>query len=232
VSNGVGETGAAATVPLPHSDVVGVVLAGGYSRRMGADKGGLPFEGAPAVGRLCRLLSATVGTTVVSLRPEQLAGPDAAAYAPFPCVLDDDPGSGPLGAIVSVSRHFPDRVLLVVAVDLVGLTADSVARLLAARGPGIAVVAARQRTESRSLAHPLCAVWEVPALDRATAAWKAGERSPRRVLEAMDLARGGSVRLVDIPFIDANTPGDRDRVFKDFSMTLHKRKNKADNGSG
>jgi molybdopterin-guanine dinucleotide biosynthesis protein A len=189
-------------------DIAGVILAGGYSRRMGADKGALKIAGEPAVVRLYGLLATAVGEVVVSVRPEQLDGPGGATYAGLPCVLDDDSGSGPLGAIVSVARRYPDRALLVVAVDLVGLTADSIDRLLAARRPGVAVVAARQRSEASTAAHPLCAVWAVPALDRATAAWKAGERSPLRVLAALDLARGGSVWLVDIPFIDANTPGD------------------------
>lgn len=196
-------------------DIVGVILAGGYSRRMGADKGALQIEGEPAVGRLYRLLGSAVGTVVVSVRPKQLDGPGAATFAGFPCVIDDDPGSGPLGAIVSTARHFPDRALLVVAVDLVGLKADSVARLLAARGPGIAVVAARQRTEAPAAAHPLCAIWEVPALVRAIAAWKAGERSPLRVLEALDLAADGAVRLIDLLFFDINTPGDRAQVHRE-----------------
>lgn len=203
----------------PRGDPVGVVLAGGYSRRMGADKGALPIAGQPAVGRLYALLGSVVGTVVVSVRPDQIEGPGETAFTAFPCVIDDHPGSGPLGALLSVARHFPERALLVVAVDLAGLTPAALARLLAARGPGIAVVAAQKRVEPHSAArgrgaqsalapaaHPLCAIWEVTALTRARTAWEAGERSPRRVLDALESVGGGFVRLVDIPFIDANTP--------------------------
>lgn len=219
MSQAAGPTGSSADALQPHGDLVGVVLAGGYSRRMGADKGALPIAGQPAVGRLYELLGLVVGTVVVSVRPDQIKEPGGTAFTAFLCVIDDHPGSGPLGAILSVARRFPKRALLVAAVDLIGLTPEALARLLAARGPGIAVVAAQERADSHSVAggggvrsstasaaHPLCAVWEAPALVRAQAAWEAGERSPRRVLEALEVAVSGSVRLVDIPFIDANTP--------------------------
>lgn len=221
MSQTVGPTGSPADVFQPRDDLVGVVLAGGYSRRMGADKGALPIAGQPAVGHLYALLGLVVGTVVVSVRPDQLEGTGGSTITAFPCVSDDHPGSGPLGAILSVARHFPERPLLVAAVDLTGLTPAALARLLAARGPGFAAVAAQKRVGPHSTAggwdaksargpaaHPLCAIWEVPALVHARAAWEAGERSPRWVLAALETSIRGSVRLVDIPFIDANTPGE------------------------
>ncbi len=231
MSQAVGPMGSSTDVFQACGDLVGVVLAGGYSRRMGVDKGALPIAGQSAVGYLYALLGSVVGTVVVSVRPDQFEGTGGSSVTDFPCVIDDQPGRGPLGAILSVARRFPERPLLVAAVDLTGLTPAALARLTAARGPGLAAVAAQERVgphfipgawdvrSARGLAaHPLCAVWEVWALVRARVAWQAGERSPRRVLAALETAIRGSVRLVDIPFIDANIPAewpDPDPYFTD-----------------
>lgn len=188
-----------------------MVLAGGFGRRMGCDKSLVPLAGQPAVQRQAALLREVARRVVVSVRPEQLTGENRAAFTGLECIADDTPGAGPLGALVTVARHFPERALLIVAVDLAGLTASALRQLLADRAPEVAVVAARQQPADTSstasdLPHPLCALWTPPALVAAHRAWQAGSRSPRWVLADIARANPAAIRLLAIPFSDRNTP--------------------------
>ena len=180
---------------LPQAPVAGVILAGGRSRRMGTDKAGITVNGESAVRRLFRLLRLHLETVVVSVRAEQMPGP---AFAGLPCVADS--GAGPLGGIVAAHLRYPDSALLVVAVDLVGIDSATIASLLAARNEGFQVAGCR--SPGRDEMHPLCAVWEPGLLAQARAAWEAGERSPRRVLERAPARL--LVQTTDV-FVDANT---------------------------
>lgn len=178
---------------------------------MGRDKSLVSLAGQPAVQRQAALLREVTRRVVVSVRPDQLTGEDRAAFTGLECIADDTPGAGPLGAIVTVARHFPEHALLIVAVDLTGLTASALRQLLAVSAPEVAVVAARQQPVETSstasdLPHPLCALWTPPALAAARREWQAGSRSPRWVLA--DIARDNprAIQLLAIPFTDRNTP--------------------------
>lgn len=187
-----------------------MILTGGYSRRMGQDKGGLNQTGHSAVRQWHDLLTTVVPESVISLRPDQLAGSSASHYAGLECVLDESPGRGPLGAIVSVARQHPERALFIVAVDLLGLNRSGLERLSAARKQDIDLVVAARPTGPRPNIHPLCAIWEPPALTRAITAWQNGIRSPMRVIESLPRDR---ICLIELAFTDANTPADHQRNF-------------------
>jgi molybdopterin-guanine dinucleotide biosynthesis protein A len=106
------------------SAVLGVVLAGGLSRRMGRDKALLDHHGRPLLRRQVDVLSALCGQVVVS-----------GDYAGFDCVPDEGERCGPLGGIHAVCRRFPDTALLVVPVDMPQVTPVDLASLLKQRGP-------------------------------------------------------------------------------------------------
>jgi len=105
------------------SDVVGVVLAGGQSRRMGRDKALLRLDdGRTLLERTVRVLR-TVGLDDVVLSvssPERaLALREAApSVAALPVVADDAPGRGPLGGLAAALRARPGHAVLLVACDL------------------------------------------------------------------------------------------------------------------
>ncbi|MCR9141499.1 MAG: molybdenum cofactor guanylyltransferase [bacterium] len=132
--------------------VGGVVLCGGESRRMGADKAALRFapgapdapagsdrtqdtstgsaETAPTWGeRACRLLEGCGLPVVLSIRADRHAE-YAQRFPERTLVVDDDPNvPGPLGALLSVYRA-TRRSLFVLAVDMPFMHADTVRLLL------------------------------------------------------------------------------------------------------
>lgn len=99
---------------------IGALLGGGQSRRMGTDKALLPV----GTGTLLDHMLAT-------LRALDLAEVVVCRDAPG-CIADQVPGQGPLGALHSLSRHYPGRDLLVAPVDMPLLTPATLAALLAA----------------------------------------------------------------------------------------------------
>ncbi len=102
-------------------DCVGVVLAGGRSRRMGCDKALLPWQGRTLLDHaIARFRHAGFATVAVSGdRPEHSG------------ILDAYPEAGPLGGLLAVARAYQERYLVVVPVDMPKLTADWLIELAA-----------------------------------------------------------------------------------------------------
>ncbi|HEX5677423.1 MAG TPA: molybdenum cofactor guanylyltransferase [Alcanivorax sp.] len=101
-----------------HSGVIGVVLAGGGSRRMGRDKALLEWQGRPLMTSIRERLLAAGCATVVTSRDEP------------GCVADYFPGLGPLGGIHAVVRRCPAAGYLVAPVDMPLMPASLLGRLI------------------------------------------------------------------------------------------------------
>lgn len=88
--------------------VVGVVLAGGRSSRMGRDKATLPWRGDTLLSHMQQCLRwAGVSRVVVS-----------GDYRHCDAIPDRFADLGPLGGLASVAEALPDTTLLVVPVDM------------------------------------------------------------------------------------------------------------------
>lgn len=176
--------------------VVGAVLCGGASRRMGTPKPGVRWRGTPMANLVAGALVDGGCTEVVAV------GGDPSVVAPLGLrlVADEMPGEGPLPAVAVALRHAGGVPVLVVSCDVPQLTPVTVRRLLAGAGRGCAVtVATTDRIE------PLCAVWHPAALPIVAAAVEAGGRSIRDVVRRLDAC------LVAVPPADlrnVNTPDD------------------------
>lgn len=105
------------------SGPVGVVLCGGASRRMGADKALLGSP--PWAMRVANALSGAGCEPVVLL-----GGSTELTRWGLEQIPDDEPGAGPLAALTAVQRRWPDRTLVVAACDLPELTPEEVEPLL------------------------------------------------------------------------------------------------------
>jgi molybdopterin-guanine dinucleotide biosynthesis protein A len=106
--------------------IVGLILAGGLSSRMGEDKALLEMDGITLMDRTARALRAA-GVDVVAVSGSRPGG-----------IPDQWPLAGPVGGIASAAGFLPDGDLLVVPVDMPHLTPALLQRLLAARTAGAA----------------------------------------------------------------------------------------------
>lgn len=163
---------------------------------MGEDKAALVWAGRSAVARLADL-AAGLGVTDIVVA--------SAGDHGLPRVVEDPPGSGPVGGILAALAALAQRGCgraLVLAVDAPTLTATDVAPLLAAPQPGAAY---------EGLHLPL-------AIDMAAAPAAAEAGWPvRRFVEAARLARppcppGAALRLRG-----ANTPAEREALLAELA---------------
>ena len=99
--------------------LIGVVLAGGLSSRMGRDKALLPWHGRPLIEHQIDTLRAA------GVQDVKVSG-DRPGY---PGVPDPLPHAGPVGGIAGVAAACPDGSLLVVPVDMPRLQPALLARL-------------------------------------------------------------------------------------------------------
>jgi molybdopterin-guanine dinucleotide biosynthesis protein A len=196
---------------IGRTDVTGVLLAGGQSRRMGGgDKGLLELAGRPMLGHVICRLRAQVGAIVIN------ANGDASRFAAFglPVVPDTVAGFvGPLAGVLAGMRwsavNAPDaRWIVTAAGDAPLLPSDLVARLMAAveGRPGSIALA-----QSHGELHPVIGLWPVALADDLEEQLRGGVR---KVLHWTD--RHGTVPVpfpparvcgIDIdPFFNANTP--------------------------
>lgn len=106
-----------------------VILTGGGSQRMGADKALLDWGGQRAVDRVAALAVAAGAVRVLT------AGRDHGLEH----VEDPEPGAGPVGGVLAGARVLAAAGLarmLVLAVDAPTVTVDDLTTLLAAGEPG------------------------------------------------------------------------------------------------
>jgi molybdopterin-guanine dinucleotide biosynthesis protein A len=106
-----------------------IILTGGASRRMGADKAALEWDGRRAVDRVADLAHAAGAVRVLT------AGRDHGLEH----VDDPSPGAGPVGGVLAGARALAAGGLtrmLVLAVDAPTVTVEDLDPLLAAAEPG------------------------------------------------------------------------------------------------
>lgn len=136
----------------------GLVLVGGKSSRMGADKATLNYHGEPEVSRLYKLLDSHCELVFLSSRRDQA---DNSVLACFPQIFDAFPFGGPMNGLLSAMRAAPLAAWLVVPCDLPRLTAKTIAHLIVNRNPDKSVTAFIGSRDD--LPEPLCAIYEPAA---------------------------------------------------------------------
>lgn len=157
----------------------GLILAGGYSKRMGRDKAQIVYHGRPQVQIARELCAAVCEKTFVSLRPDQVNQP---CYAGLTSILDDAQyeGKGPLGGILTAMSAHPQASWLVLACDLPFMNAKAVDVLLKHRDPYRFATAFQNPQDG--LPEPLAAIWEAGSYTAAASLFQGGITCPRKVL--------------------------------------------------
>lgn len=109
-----------------------MILSGGASSRMGADKGAMDWLGRRAVDRVADLARAVGAGTIITVGSSDYG---------FPQVADEPPFGGPVGGVLAGARALREvgcERVLVLAADAPSLTAQDLAPLLAVDGVGAA----------------------------------------------------------------------------------------------
>lgn len=154
----------------------GLVLTGGFSQRMGQDKGWINYHGRPQWAHLVELLGAHCAQVYVSCRPDQVAQ--------FPTGVATLPDSfiqlGPFGAILSAFRANPDAAWLVLACDLPFFDAAALTELVESRQTG--QYATCFRSPFDQFPEPLATIWEPRSYARLLQFLAQGHGCPRKVL--------------------------------------------------
>jgi molybdopterin-guanine dinucleotide biosynthesis protein A len=182
--------------------VKGLVLAGGFSRRMGRDKALLSYHNLPQARWTAQLLSSVCSEVYYSCRADQDLGPGTDLSAVR--IHDTEEGQGPIGGMLEAHRKSPESAWLIVACDLPKLDQATLKTLIRKRNAAHIVTAYRSIHDG--LPEPLCAIYEPKSFSVLAERFADGCRCPRRVL--IDLDR--QVQLLNLEdgyaLDNANTP--------------------------
>jgi len=174
------------------------ILAGGRSRRMGADKALLEYRGRPLAAWVAEQAARAAGAA-------WLVGPaERYGHLGFPCLEERFPGCGPLSGIDAALRSGLAEWCLVLACDMPGVESGPLGQLLdtaAASGADAAVtVSPGGRPE------PLCAVYHARLAPLAERLLREGRLSVHELLASIRwvpfAAPGGRFAA------NINTPGE------------------------
>ena len=191
--------------PILSQPTIGVILAGGRSSRMGAEKALLALGGRPLIAHVAGRLRPQVDALFVNANGE--AG--RFAWLGCPVVADeaDIDVAGPLAglraAFAFAASHGFAR-LATAPCDAPFLPLDLVARLDAAMTASSAPAAAAQ---GASGLEPTFALWSLTAEREIATEIARGEASPRGVLERLGADRVAFAADND-PFANLNRPED------------------------
>jgi molybdopterin-guanine dinucleotide biosynthesis protein A len=189
-------------------ELVGVVLAGGLSSRMGIHKPALKLHGAGMPDLLSRtidLLQACTSEVWVSCRADQ-------TVPGCRCIHDLKEGLGPIGGIVSVLTTLGGssrQAAVVLSCDLPFMNEHILARLIAARRnarPG-ALMTTFLQAETGYI-EALAAIYEKEALPFFEQALAAQVRQINLVLRPEQRTHVTYTRREALPFFNVNYPAD------------------------
>ena len=178
----------------------GLILAGGFSKRMGQDKALLQFHGKNQIEYTHQLLEPFVDRLFLSKRSDQKS------YSNID-FIDDDPdfaNHGPLCGILSAMKQFPHASWIILACDLPFVTSQTIETLITQRNPN--KIATAFISSSDQLPEPLCAIWEGHAFETIVKFFHNGIYCPRKILikSIAHLITQSNPRWLD----NVNTPED------------------------
>lgn len=193
-----------------HNHILGVILAGGQSRRFGGgDKGMADLAGEPVLSRVIGRFRPQVGRLILNVNG------DAERFHRFnlPTIVDqENAGLGPLSGILAAldwqNQHAHDcTAVATVSTDVPFLPPDLVQRLDAERGDGIAIATSGGRR------HPTIAIWPVTARPAVADALQQRRLSVNALTERLNaVAVPFAMRDIDgttmDPFFNVNTSDD------------------------
>lgn len=183
--------------------ILGLILSGGKSRRMGTDKGALQYHNGMAHREyLAQLIDPFCIQTFISCRSEQNI------RSAFGLIVDGQKDIGPLAGIVSAFEAYPDSAWLTIACDYPFLDAATIDTLVASRN--MDKMATCFFNKERDCPEPLLTIWEPAIFSVLQKNIAERNLSPLKILKSTD------IQLVPIPdpnkLINVNDPDQRARI--------------------
>jgi molybdopterin-guanine dinucleotide biosynthesis protein A len=166
------------------SGLNGLVLAGGFSRRMGVDKSLLVYHGKPQREYLSELLKKYCSKVFVSCRKEQHVPPGLNP------LIDSLSIAGPLNGILSAFQH-EKTSWLTVAVDMPYVDETAIQMLI--KGRDVKKMATCFFNKDTQQPEPLLTLWERDAHAHLLAFVEKGNISPR------DFLKTHPIKMIDPP---------------------------------
>lgn len=202
---------------------LGVLLAGGLSRRMGGgDKGLMPLGGKPVMKHAFERLAGQTDQVIIN------ANGDPSRFASFETTIVPDTISGfagPLAGVLAGMRYaqslkIPPTFIVSAAADTPFFPTDLIERLLQAPNSNLTIVLAT----SNGRRHPVFGLWPVALADHLDA-WLRHEEN-RKVLKWVDQhswAQADFENMVFLddeldPFFNINTPEEFAKAEKLLAM--------------
>jgi len=142
--------------------LIGVILSGGRSLRMGTDKGLIDDDGVPWSVRAAQKISAHCEEVCISIRPKQQEKYLTISRG-LRVVLDQE-ARGPLSGILSVAEAFTGSELFVLAADLIEMRSETIGKLVTEASKAYDFDCVLFRTPDRI--QPLCGIYRSSALGK------------------------------------------------------------------
>lgn len=188
---------------------LGVILAGGRSRRMGGgDKALLPLAGKALIAHVIDRLAPQVAAVAIN------ANGAPTRFAPFglPVFGDSVPDfAGPLAGVLAGLDFAVDRGhahIITAAADTPFLPRDLVSRLTEGIGDAPLALAATRAADGRLWRHPTFGLWSVALRDDLRKALAAGTRKVVAFTDERGSATVPFPTKGGDPFFNVNTPED------------------------
>jgi molybdopterin-guanine dinucleotide biosynthesis protein A len=162
---------------ISNAKIYGLVLSGGKSTRMGADKGLISYHGMPQRDYLYRMLGNICEAAYMSVRENQRSEFKDDTNV----IVDRNEFRGPYNGLLSAHKQFPDVAWFVLACDLPLMDEAALQELVSQRDASQITTAFA--LNENPLPEPLCAIWEPHALRESLAYLEAGNGTcPRKFL--------------------------------------------------
>ncbi len=195
--------------------ISGIVLAGGRSRRFGADKLTAEVGGRPLLHHAITALAAVSREVIVVVGTDAVPPLPRGIRVPLHVIRDEVPGAGPLGGLVTGLREALGSIVVLAGGDMPSLVPDVLRELAAQAAADGADAAVLCDGDTR---RPLpSAMRRDTALKAAAAVRSAGGSSLRSLLAALRVAEipEAAWRVLDpagASLVDVDRPEDLDRL--------------------
>lgn len=183
---------------IQKTDLIGVILAGGQSTRMGIDKRSLVLHGVPQLEHMFSLLRSMGLHVVTSCRP---ADPVPDHFHPM---TDSTRVAGPFAGIMTALKEHAGKGVLTFPVDMPHIGPETIEELIEHRDAERMATCFLNPMTGR--AEPLLTIWEPGSLEAMIHWTEAGNSSP------LDFLQAHPVKMVAASdsrwFLNLNTPED------------------------